>query len=103
MFEAASKQWQPKPLPDLHETGAVREWLIEVIAQIPAMRQIEAGEFDELPLRATPLKEQRPEGTRGGTGRTRSDRWTVGRGPHSTRPPTNGRRSGRGLRRGGGR
>src|SRR5215211_7527526 len=45
-----------EPLADAGQAGVVREVLVEGVAEIPAMRQVEAGHRNELALGANALK-----------------------------------------------
>src|SRR5918993_4845291 len=47
----------PHPLPDAGETGVIGQLLVQRVAQIPAVGQVEAGRRDELPFRADALEE----------------------------------------------
>jgi hypothetical protein len=55
VLEKASKHWQAKPLTNLDTARAVRQRLIQVAAQQPAMREIEIGELDKLAFGTHPL------------------------------------------------
>jgi hypothetical protein len=57
VLEEPTKDWQAEPLADLHEAGAIGQWLIKVVAEVPAVRQIQAGKFNELPFGANTLEE----------------------------------------------
>ena len=47
----------PKPLPDAGQAGVVGELLVERVAEIPAVGEVETRRRDELPLGADALEE----------------------------------------------
>ena len=47
----------PKPLPDAGQAGVVGQLLVQGVAEVPAMGQVEAGRLDELALGADALEE----------------------------------------------
>ena len=57
LLEEALEDPDPEPLPDAGQAGMIRERLVERVAEVPAVRQVEAGRLDELALRAEPLEE----------------------------------------------
>jgi len=52
------EQRQPEPLANARQTGVVGERLVEVVAEIPAVGEIERHRAHQLTLRAQPLKEE---------------------------------------------
>jgi len=57
MVEEAAEEGQAVALADLAQARVVGQGLIEMVAQVPAVRQVEAGGRDELALGADPLEE----------------------------------------------
>jgi hypothetical protein len=55
-LEEALKDLDAEPLPDAGQTGVVGEFFVERVAQVPAVRKVETGRFDELPLGADALE-----------------------------------------------
>src|SRR5438270_13714268 len=58
LLEEATEHIDAQTPPDPGHAGMVRERLVQVVAKIPTLGKIEAGLFDEVPLRAIPLVEQ---------------------------------------------
>ncbi len=56
--EEAFEQRQTEPLADAGQAGVVRQGLIQVIAQIPAMGEVESDRTHQLPLGSHSLKEE---------------------------------------------
>lgn len=73
MLEEPAEDRQAEALTDAGQAGVVRERLIEVVAEVPAMRQVEAGQLNELALGADALEEhdevepEEDDGIDGGT------------------------------------
>src|SRR3712207_5965526 len=57
LLEETLENGDAQPVSDAGQTGVVRECLVQRIAEIPAMRQVEAGRRDELAFGANPLEE----------------------------------------------
>ena len=57
LLEEALEDVDPKPLPDAGQAGVVRQLLVEGVAQIPTVGEIEAGRLDQFALGADPFKE----------------------------------------------
>ena len=57
LLEEALEDVDARALPDAGQAGVVGQRLIEGVAQIPAMGQVEAGGLDQLALGADPLEE----------------------------------------------
>ena len=47
----------PEPLPDAGQAGVVGQGLVEGVAEVPAVGQVEAGRLDQLALGADALEE----------------------------------------------
>jgi hypothetical protein len=56
-LEETLEDLAPQSIPDPREAGVVGQRLIQVIPQVPAVRQVQTGNFDELALRAESLEE----------------------------------------------
>ena len=57
LLEEALEDVDAEPLPDAGQAGVVGEFLIEGVAEVPAVGQVEAGGLDQLALGADPLEE----------------------------------------------
>ena len=57
LLEEALEDVDPKALPDAGQAGVVRQRLVQGVAEIPAVGQVEAGRLDELALGADALEE----------------------------------------------
>src|SRR3954453_12674658 len=58
VLEEALEERQAQPLPDPGQAGMIGQRLIQPVAEIPAVREVEAGDVDQAPLRAEALEEQ---------------------------------------------
>jgi hypothetical protein len=56
-LEKALEDLYPQPLPDAGEAGVVGEGLVEGVAEVPSVGQVEAGRFDQLALGADAFEE----------------------------------------------
>ena len=56
-FEEPVEDLHTQAIPDAAQAGMLGQRLIQVIAQIPAVRQIQASHLDQSPFRADPLEE----------------------------------------------
>ena len=57
LLEEALEDVDAEPLPDAGQAGVVREVLVQGIAEVPAVGQVEAGRLDELAFGADALEE----------------------------------------------
>src|SRR4029453_15437154 len=57
LLEETQEDVDPKALPDAGQTGVIGQRLIQRVAEIPAMGEVEAGRRDELALGADALEE----------------------------------------------
>jgi hypothetical protein len=57
VLEEPPEQGEPQPLADARQAGVVGQRLIEVIAQVPALGQVQTGRLDQLALRADAREE----------------------------------------------
>ncbi len=58
LLEEALEDGDSQPLPDAGQAGVVGQLLVQGVAEVPAVRQIEGGGFDQLALGADALEEQ---------------------------------------------
>jgi hypothetical protein len=57
-LEEALEDSNAQPGTDPSQTGVVGQWLVECVAEVPPVREVEAGNVHELPLRPAPLEEE---------------------------------------------
>ncbi len=57
MLEKPLEDVDPEPLPDAGQAGVVRQVLVERVAEVPAVGEVETRGRDELALGADPLEE----------------------------------------------
>ena len=57
LLEEALEDVDTEPLPDARQAGVIRQVLVEGIAQIPAVGQVQAGRLDELSFGADAFEE----------------------------------------------
>jgi hypothetical protein len=57
LLEEALEDLDTQTLVNAGQAGVIRELLVQRVAEIPAMSQVEAGRLDELALGADPLEE----------------------------------------------
>ena len=57
LLEEALEDVEPEPLPDAGQAGVVGQRLVEGVAEVPAVGQVEAGRLDQLALGADALEE----------------------------------------------
>jgi len=56
-LEEAAERHQPVPGPNPGQAGVVGQRLVRGVAEVPAVGQVQAGDLDQLTLRADPLEE----------------------------------------------
>ena len=57
VLEEALEDGQAQALPDAGQAGVVGQRLVQGVAEVPAVREVEAGRLDQLPLGADALEE----------------------------------------------